>query len=1189
MKEKVLSLAKGNFTYEPPELVLEPEKLEFDVVTGMKTTASFILKNRRGTRIKGFGSVNEPALNFLPVFNDSVNELQVEVDATELVPGEDLKGRLYLVTSCGEAVLPYSIHVVAPGFTDGEEIVDNYHKLCEKIQENPQQGVAIFHDPLFEEVFLYRDEPGRVLYHHLKDKNTRLQSMEEFLVATGKKKRIHFYVKHPASRQRERIEINYEMQGEDIQDSLQVRVNTWGSIGIQIRSDRDFIEPEVHQIWTDEFVGNTTVINFRILADRVPAGRRYGSLILESLYEKKEIRICVHNAGAQKERKVLHARKAAIALFVRTYLAWREGLIDEGEYQEMFEKNREVIQKLSGDYGLAMAGYIAVVLKDELEILNFYQMAERLETPQLGTDSRGVENYILILYVKYLYTGREEDRQQISRLLEAYMDNGYQSMMMFLISLHVDERYDVPERRAEAIRQQMKQHPCHVVLRSELLRTYQQEPGIITELDQDVLSAIYYGVRRKLIPEGTSLAVSYLTERISTWNPLVFAILTGLYEQYEQQDMLRSICGLLIRCEKREKKYFPWFARGVEEHLRLTELYEYYMYTMDFAAITVLPDSVLSYFQYENHLNDACKAFLYAYIVRNREEQPEIFRVYGTHIREYALEQLGRHRVTEHIAVIYEELFLEENIQDSVARDLPYVMFNHLLECHNERVESVVVVHAEMKDEMIYPLVNGQAVIQIFTPNYQLFFVDREGHYCARTIEFSLHEFLHMDKYALTCYEQGAEHVHLLAHLAVKAIRRPRLDDNYVAVLRRIEELGCFRDYMYSRLLMRLYDHYCERKEATLLAELLEIMPVEQIKRERLAEIAEACIRYSTHEEMYDKAEKILLRYGVRDCDSEALTLLVKYLIKKYNGGFVPVLIKWAVQLYREKCYDREVMNYLACYYMGSTHMLAGIYNKCYAVSEGVVEDGTKERLLGQVLFSDASPADHEKTFIEYYENGNNRVLVKAFLSQYAYEYVVGRVTLSEEIFTRIEKEAFYVKDMVMVLAALKYYSKGKIFAWKQQEFIERNLELLVSEGLVLTFMKNFIGKLTVPHEIENAMLIQYNSGTDKGVFLHIRTAGEDTVETEPMKKVFDGIYTKELLLFSDEEKICYIEEEETGKKTDEMHVSRRNIKTVVPGFFQMVNDMIVAKDNDDTEKYQSLRRQYEKKRAVAEKLFKLQ
>lgn len=44
MREKILSLAKGNFIYETPKLCLSIEKLVFEVTAGTHGTASFFWK-----------------------------------------------------------------------------------------------------------------------------------------------------------------------------------------------------------------------------------------------------------------------------------------------------------------------------------------------------------------------------------------------------------------------------------------------------------------------------------------------------------------------------------------------------------------------------------------------------------------------------------------------------------------------------------------------------------------------------------------------------------------------------------------------------------------------------------------------------------------------------------------------------------------------------------------------------------------------------------------------------------------------------------------------------------------------------------------------------------------------------------------------------------------------------------------
>ena len=1202
MKEKVLSLAKGNFTYEAPGLVLTPDRLELSVVAGEKKKERFTLKNRRGARMKGFGSTEATELNFLPVFHGEENELELEIDAGELVPGETLQGEIHLVTDCGEAELPYHISVVSPRLEDERGVVRDYYALQERIQENPSNGLKLFLDPNFEEVFLYRDESGRLLYRQLTKKNTKLRSMEEFLVAMGKKPAIRFEIVSGAlSRDGE---LAFELDGEDIQETVTVRVNTWGSAGIRVRSTADFLEPDVHELWTDDFVGGEAGLRFTVRADRIGTGRRFGSLIFESDYETQEIPVSAHNAEGAQQRKVARAKKAASAMLLRTYLAYQEGRLPKSEFQEMLRRSRSVIEKISERYRLPMMGYTAVILEDAKGILDLYQETEALTLPQLeeerelpghaaaGKDAAAkekllaeIENYILIEYIKYLNKGKEKEkeRERIARLLESYSDNGYSSLSLFCLRLRTDSRYQSVRIRERDIREQLEQGSNSPLLYSEMIQVYRQEPGLVTALDRVTLAAVNYGLKQGLINEEIAIRVSFLAERMPDMDPVAFRVLELIYEKFHMEDTLHSICSLLIRNELREPEYFSWFARGVQQHLRLTDLYEYYMYTMDTETTFSLPDSVLSYFQYENHLNDSCKAFLYAYIVRKRGENQEWFRLYGSQIREFALEQLSRKRISEDLGTIYEGLFLRDNIQGAVAYELPQVMFARRLVCRNKRIEAVVVIHSEMREEAFYSLKDGETVVQIFTPNYQLYFVDCDGNYCTGTVDYTMHKLLNLEEFAPACYEHGSEDTQLLAYLAVEALRSPRLDGTRAELMLRAAKLHCFRDYTNGKILLRLYDYCKEKRDMAMLLEVLDEIVPEAIKRERIGEVATDCI----YQGMYERADAMLMRYGFTGCEKKALAMLLQEKIQKFHGEFSPLLVKWAYHLYRERFYERGAMQYLLKYYMGNTETLTDIYKKCLQNPEIVIDDGSKERLLGQVLFTGVDPAPYETLFLEYFQDGNNRVLVKAFLSVMAYQYIAGRLELSKEVFAKIEKEAFYEKETVMVLAALKYYSGRSEFTERQRDFIELSLENCASEGQIFTFMKEFVGKLAVPYEIENTVLLQYNSGTDKGVFLFVKNQ-EGKFEGQPMKRIFDGFFTRELLLFEGEEKTCYIYEEETDERTEDMVIRRPEGSGFSPGFFRQVNDMIRSRDRGDEKQYEALRRQYEIQRGAAAKLFTL-
>lgn len=99
------------------------------------------------------------------------------------------------------------------------------------------------------------------------------------------------------------------------------------------------------------------------------------------------------------------------------------------------------------------------------------------------------------------------------------------------------------------------------------------------------------------------------------------------------------------------------------------------------------------------------------------------------------------------------------------------------LPVNNEKMESVVVVHREMKDEILYPIRDGKAKIQVFTPDVAFLFVDREGHYHCGTVGYTREKMLPLQDASQTLCQLGADHYGLLSHMAAKALRTPKLND----------------------------------------------------------------------------------------------------------------------------------------------------------------------------------------------------------------------------------------------------------------------------------------------------------------------------------------------------------------------------------------------------------------------------
>ncbi|MBO4396167.1 MAG: hypothetical protein J5819_07465 [Eubacterium sp.] len=1274
MREKIYFLAKGNFSYEPPELVIEPPEVEIEVVTGNKGSTTFTVSNSRGTKLKGFGFVEAKEITFLPLFDGEKNVLTVEVDASELIAGTTLKGKLILVTDCGECRVPYKIEVTEPVLaTEDGTAVRDYYNLLRITQKNPRDGLKLFRDPAFRETFLYRDPEGRLVYDRLFRGNTGLSGMEEFLVAFGKKQPVRFVLENAGLNEDNIIE--YDLSGSDIEDSIMINLNTWGSVPIRVEVTGSFIETERRILWTDEFADMKGRLGINIIAGKVRAGNHFGTITLSSPYETHKITIYAHSPVGAKERKIGRAKQAALAMLLRSLIAFREGRVNQTELRAFFQKHRQILERLEHKFSLPLKGYMAWMLDSETSKLEFYRVTETMQAPPVGRDQTTVENYCLIVYIKYMYSGREEDREELCRLIDMYAANGYMGTVLLLLGLRCDtEGFGTDAKKVERLRELMAQTGNSPMLYSELLLAYLRQPELLTELDSLNLRVLLYGLRQDMVSKALADVITVLCEGRGLplidggagyglrqdddplsygTGALLVRVLFGIYDKYPSSDTLRGICALLVRYEKRDRRYFSWYERGVKECMRLTDLFEYYMYTVDSDREEPLPQTVLSYFQYENHLNDTRKAFLYANIVRNREALPEVFENYKEQIHEFVRRQVERERVTGDMGYLFNEMLTDEDIIE-LSVHLPHLMFRHLLICETSGIESVTIVHLQTSVERTYPLDHGKALLDIYTPDYRLFFSDRDGVLYTDSIDYTLERFYDSDHISVPCWcslrdrylEELSEQEDsvntaadggnpadadkttedngdydfyhltdmqvfepLLFHLTVGIEKQIGLKEPELEILFKALENGNLRDYFHGKVFLKAYDFIHQANEEGFSAEMKDVamrrlmnwLRPDSIKRSRIGEVAADCIRCG----LYEKADMLLRRYGVNGCSEDEMLDFVIHQIRDTDYAFDDSLVKWALALHRRGHRDHPILNYLLEYYMGETDVLIQLFRDSLKTKRGggtgaaqlenfegnirtnpAFYESVRERVLGQVLFAEQNTADTEDIFMRYYEDGDNRVLVKAYLSKVAYEFIVGRGKLSDPIFEKVYRQARYEREPVMILAALKKLTERKVYDENEQEFITRSLDDMAAEGCVLPFMKDFNKSITIPYEIRIPVIIQYYSGTVGGVFLFVKE--NDEFVSRPMTKVFDGIFVASVLLFAGEETVGYIYEEETGKRSKRFDLKKKEAACGGDSMFEQVNAMLEAKNAGKDEKYERLSRAFVEEQQLAKELFTL-
>ena len=1010
-------------------------------------------------------------------------------------------------------------------------------------------------------------------------KNPKRQALEEFLVAHGDKKPVRF-----AANKRQ---ISFEVRDEDIDGEILIALDSWGMAGIQVSTKSSYISLEKNNLNNKDFLQNQAVLAFYIQASKVPEGIHRCVILLENVYQKLEIGVRLHGIRGRKERAKKRSLDKLPGLLTRYHIQYMMNSSLKDEWLRVLVENREGIGSLSKGNDVLLEGYMAVLTGEERKMTAFVNAVTGMPAPALGDSVSKVFCYLTTMYIRCLALGSLEEKSELCRRVREYYDNGCHHWRLLVMLERLGYFQGSSQSLMEELDLLWKEGAVSPYLHLYRMLLLLQEPELL-KLDSSRIGALRFGLRHDLITEDLAMAVSFLAVRQKKCTPALLSVLQGCYELYGSEDTLQSICALMIRTEKLEARYFKWFRLGVERRLRLTELFEYYMYTMDKACYDEALPVVATYFQYENHLRDSVRAGLYASIVRNQERYPEYYQSYHEAMQEYTLRQLYDHHISPELAVLYEEFFSVDKCKDRIARELPGILFAHRLHCHNKNMERVVVLHDEGGGEMVYNLVNGEADVSIGTSNYKLYFVDKNGYYHGDSVPYTLTKILNLECMAQGCYENGSENPVLLLYLFSEILKKKDIGAKDAILLHTMIRRQVPGVEYRQKTLLILYDYYKAIGEELLLEEVIRGIDFLYLTQERRAGILQTMIQH----EWKDEALSALKKYEITSCSLKLLLLLITWKLEEDREHFEPYYMKLCSFLYQRGIKNKKILSYLVDFYMGSISVLYDIYQT--ARKNGAeISDGGTERLLGQALFVEDNLEKYADIFVDYYEYGANRILVKAFLGGISYGYLTERWQMPEGIWEKIRREGLSEENQSMILASLRYYAQKDEYTEAEREYIEYHLSHYASTGRIFSFMKGFVGKVEVPFAVLHGNIIQLYYSHSKDIYIEL-SHEDGEKEICQMKPVFQDIYVYETLLFRGEtvHYQIFAGREPRPVRQGVIRADEETFgETGEPGreaaaFYELVNCMIQARENGEDEVLRQLIRKYRSMQEISGKLF---
>ncbi len=1120
-------------------------------------------------------------------------------DGTSVEAGSSIRGEFVVISNRGEYTIPYKVNVQKPRLQSSLGTIKNLFHFTNLAQTNWEEAVALFYSRNFALILHKSDKNAVMSYTGLTRNEGNQQNVEEFLIEISKKSQIVY---------------NFDIEGfllEDVQDSIVksvvIKRSSWGYGCVNIWIKGDFISTNRQQLNNEDFVDNKCVFDIYIDASRLHEGVNSGAVIFSDACNEYTIPVDILMEEEPEKRTDHRKHRQAVCGMSSAYVDMRLDKITMTQWIHRFEKELGVLLEIDEDSILYNLYRVQLLITKERfnEAKWYLDMLEQ----RLSKEPSDIFQNCYYLYLTTLINCAEDYVKNVSDEIETIYANNALEWRLGLFVLQLNEDLIRNRELRWQFMEEMFENGCtSPMLLCEAVLLLLEHPTFLLKLDRFEENVLWHGARRQILKPELIEQLQYLAARKKEYSTLLVRILGEVYKSYGSPQTVASICHILILGDKKGVAYYPWYALGVEHSVRVTGLYEYYMMSLeldkygDIKGSVEIPKMVLMYFAYQSNLDYELNAFLYAYVIKNRDKYPDLEQSYRIAIERFVVDQIKLGHINENLAYLYKNMLAPQMVMDDTAYAFTPLLFMHRIYVDNPKVKNIVVIHEKVNGESSYPVVNCVCMIPIYGSEYKLFLQDENGNRFTKSIHYENKQLMEPKEQIgyISGYMQG--------RLSFD-IYLCEVDKNYITIshenVRRFKSLAespqvveNFKKEIRTKLLRFYYDN-------DMIGELDAFLEDVEADEMEAAERAEF-IKYLISRGMFDKAYYWLKSFGVADVEPKSVARLVSKRLISKDYEYDEFLVNVAHYIYKNMKYDENILRYLMINYDGRTSELRKLWKS--AVDLELDAKLILERILRQIVYTGIAIQDRDSMLTAYvqYED-HDALLVNGILLNIAYEYFVYEAITNSEVFDILYQK--YIKreltDRVCKLALLKFWAEN-IQNMEIPEDVARSfISELLNEEVYFPFYVNLVEMVPELHYMKNSIFIEYRTQPQSQVYIHYAyddgTVDEGSYEIRDMKEMYDGIHVSIFQLFHGETIQYYITEnylEENGVVTEHVtqsgtlsgmsETSAMSGKQGADDRFSILNDILLSISLHDEMTAQQLTEDYVYQDYCVRELFKV-
>lgn len=1180
MKDQINKFARGVFEYEPPVLEVSETSVYAVVEKNREYEGYLHIYERTGKDLKGIVySDNDKVIIYDSSFSGSKGTIPYSVKCKGALNGDIIEGSFRIISNGGEEHVPFSFRVEAGSHDSTAGVIRNLFHFTNLAQTDAEEAVTLFAAEDFEEVYIGDDLQLRSFYEGMQKGRDPRNNIEEFLIAVHKKTKVNLVLSHSSK--------EYSQVTESFKDSVTLEKDTWGYLNVMVQCQDSFIRLEKKFIDSDSFTGNRYEFAYVIDYERLHGGLNLGRIIFETQTQSVSFLITVTRPYDREKLIPGRTIKRLTVDLVDLYIRFRSHSVNMTEWIRESKLILEAIRSCSDSCYFRLA--LAQVYLAEKKLS---EAKELLESVKDEIEMENPEDQVLYAYLIYVNTLYNRDRAYSKKaalvVREAYEKN--RNWRILWILLFLDEDLEMNQSlKLLRIKEQYNSGCRSPILYLEACSILNEQPLLLRLLNSFELSVLLFGAENDILDKKLRLHVSDLMadQKFPTKRQLL--LLKQMYDSFGDTQILECLCKMLIRNNGTGPDCLPYYEAGILSELKITQLFEYYIMSRHMDDMRPLPKMVLMYFSYNNSLSVQYKAYLYANIIHNKGEIPQVYRSYLPQMELFVMEQMSKGMINDNIAVVYRSVMRSQMITRENAEAVSDLFFTYKIYCKNPSFQKVLIRHKEGDQEEEYILTHQTGYVKIYTEEASVYFVNQYGNRFSESVSYELEKVLDNQEALATCLAKNEDLIHLKIHNCEKAIKYQRKTLEAIDGIRELIDNPQINEFCKRKLIGLIVDYYYNSYDGEGFESFVDSIDVGELSEQNQTKIIEIFIMMGKYQSAFDLATE----YSMMQVQPKRLLKMCSKLIG--TEGFRPSegMIRMCGHVFFKGKYDETVLDFLIGHYNGTTKEMVEVWKK--AMEEGFDTYDLEERLIAQMLFTHSYSGIIAEVFDHYYSKGAHDRIVEAYLAYNSYLFFVKGKIVAEEIFSIMEVSMENGKELALIckMALMRFYSELDNLNEFRKGLAEQMIFELTRKGYLFEFYSKFNGLIRIPFDIVDKTMVEYRTNPNHRVVIHYIFEDKNNKRNyvaEDMKNVYEGIFVKDFVLFYGETLQYYIVEETNDSSTITESCTITNHK-VSPskseGRYEAINDIIASHEMHDGETYRKLIHKYAVHEFVTKEIFR--